>query len=174
MTAFLFTSAVCVPRVSRSSSMCAQSSSFDVCSSICIPRRALLLALPALSLSLLPRSVASADAEGSSLSITDVVVGEGAEPVANDLLKVHYSLHLNSFDTAPVDSSRSRGRPFSFRYATGAVIRGWDLGLAGMRAGGKRRIVIPPALGYGARGAGRVIPPDATLYFEVELLKVGY
>jgi peptidylprolyl isomerase len=106
----------------------------------------------------------------SGLRITDVVVGEGPEAVAGQGVVVNYRGTLT--DGREFDSSYGRG-PFRFPLGAGRVIRGWDEGVAGMKVGGKRKLVIPPDLGYGSRGAGGVIPPDATLIFEVELLEVG-
>ena len=106
----------------------------------------------------------------SGLRITDLEVGSGAEAVAGQTVSVNYRGSLTN--GKEFDSSYGRG-PFSFRLGGGQVIKGWDEGVAGMKVGGKRKLVIPPDLGYGSRGAGGVIPPDATLLFEVELLKVG-
>lgn len=106
-----------------------------------------------------------------SLKIEEVVVGTGAEAVTGKKVGVHYTGWLT--DGTKFDSSVDRGSPFSFKLGGGQVIRGWDEGVAGMRIGGKRKLTIPPDLGYGARGAGAVIPPNATLVFDVELLSVG-
>jgi FKBP-type peptidyl-prolyl cis-trans isomerase len=106
----------------------------------------------------------------SGLRITDLELGTGAEAVAGQAVSVNYRGSLTN--GKEFDSSYGRG-PFSFRLGGGQVIQGWDEGVAGMKVGGKRKLVIPPDLGYGSRGAGGVIPPDATLIFEVELLKVG-
>jgi len=106
----------------------------------------------------------------SGLRITELVVGEGPEAVAGQGVVVNYRGTLT--DGREFDSSYGRG-PFRFPLGAGRVIRGWDEGVAGMKVGGKRKLVIPPDLGYGSRGAGGVIPPDATLIFEVELLEVG-
>ncbi len=106
----------------------------------------------------------------SGLRITDLEIGSGAEAVAGQTVSVNYRGSLTN--GKEFDSSYGRG-PFSFRLGGGQVIKGWDEGVAGMKVGGKRRLVIPPDLGYGSRGAGGVIPPDATLIFEVELLRVG-
>ena len=106
----------------------------------------------------------------SGLEITDLVVGEGDEAKAGQVVSVNYRGTLTN--GKEFDSSYGRG-PFSFPLGAGRVIKGWDEGVAGMRVGGKRKLVIPPDLAYGSRGAGGVIPPDATLLFEVELLKVG-
>ncbi len=106
----------------------------------------------------------------SGFEIQDVVVGTGAEAVAGKTLTVHYS---GAFTDGKVfDSSIARGVPFEFVLGAGMVIPGWDKGFDGMKVGGKRRLVVPPAFGYGASGAGDVIPPNATLVFEVELLGV--
>jgi FKBP-type peptidyl-prolyl cis-trans isomerase len=110
--------------------------------------------------------------------IEDTKIGAGAEAVAGQPVEVHYTGWL--FDAAVADkrgrkfdSSRDRGDPFRFRLGAGQVIEGWDVGVAGMRVGGLRVLTIPPELGYGEYGAGSVIPPGATLVFEVELLGVG-
>jgi FKBP-type peptidyl-prolyl cis-trans isomerase FkpA len=111
------------------------------------------------------------------LKMTEVKEGSGAEAVAGKLVVVHYTGWLYD-ETAPenkgtkFDSSRDRGDPFDFPLGAGHVIKGWDQGVAGMKVGGQRTLVIPPELGYGARGAGGVIPPNATLVFDVELLDV--
>ena len=110
----------------------------------------------------------------SGLQFEDTVEGTGALAKAGRLVSVHYTGWLFEDGTAGAkfDSSKDRGEPFDFPLGAGHVIRGWDEGVDGMRVGGVRRLVIPPALGYGARGAGGVIPPNATLLFEVELLAV--
>ena len=115
-------------------------------------------------------SVAKERTTPSGLRITDLEVGNGAEAVAGQSVTVNYRGSLTN--GKEFDSSYGRG-PFSFRLGGGQVIKGWDEGVAGMKVGGKRKLVIPPDLGYGSRGAGGVIPPDATLIFEVDLLKVG-
>jgi FKBP-type peptidyl-prolyl cis-trans isomerase len=99
------------------------------------------------------------------------VVGTGATAVAGKPVKVHYTGWLT--DGKKFDSSVDRGQPFGFTLGAGQVIKGWDEGVAGMKVGGKRQLRIPPELGYGSRGAGSVIPPNATLIFDVELLDVG-
>ena len=106
----------------------------------------------------------------SGLKYTDVKVGTGAQPQAGQTAVVHYTGWL--LDGTKFDSSKDRGQPFSFPLGQGRVIKGWDEGVATMKVGGVRRLTIPPDLGYGARGAGGVIPPNATLTFEVELLDV--
>ena len=107
----------------------------------------------------------------SGLTIDDLVVGNGAEAAAGQQVKVHYTGWLT--DGKKFDSSKDRNDPFVFPLGAGRVIKGWDEGVQGMKVGGKRKLTIPPALGYGARGAGSVIPPNATLVFEVELLGVA-
>ena len=106
----------------------------------------------------------------SGLEYEDLVAGTGDEAVTGKSVEVHYTGWLT--DGTKFDSSLDRRSPFSFPLGAGRVIRGWDEGVAGMKVGGKRKLTIPPDLGYGARGAGGVIPPNATLVFEVELLKV--
>jgi FKBP-type peptidyl-prolyl cis-trans isomerase FkpA len=110
----------------------------------------------------------------SGLQYDDVTPGNGDEARAGQHVSVHYTgwLYENGQAGRKFDSSKDRGEPFSFPLGAGHVIRGWDEGVAGMKVGGTRRLVIPPQLGYGARGAGGVIPPNATLLFEVELLGV--
>lgn len=107
----------------------------------------------------------------SGLQYIDEVVGTGAQPQTGQTVIVHYTGTLE--DGTKFDSSRDRNRPFSFRLGAGRVIRGWDEGIATMNVGGQRQLIIPPDLGYGARGAGGVIPPNATLIFDVELLRIG-
>ena len=104
------------------------------------------------------------------LKYTDDQVGTGTEAQTGKTVSVHYTGWL--LDGTKFDSSKDRNQPFSFPLGRGQVIKGWDEGVAGMKVGGKRTLVIPPDLGYGARGAGGVIPPNATLKFEVELLDV--
>jgi peptidylprolyl isomerase len=106
----------------------------------------------------------------SGLSYVDEVIGHGAMPVKGQDVTVHYVGMLT--DGKIFDASRDHGAPFSFVIAEGNVIPGWDEGVATMRVGGKRKLTIPPQLGYGAAGAGGVIPPNATLIFEIELLAV--
>jgi FKBP-type peptidyl-prolyl cis-trans isomerase len=107
----------------------------------------------------------------SGLQYWDIVVGTGATAVAGKPVKVHYTGWLTN--GKKFDSSVDRGQPFGFPLGGGQVIKGWDEGVAGMKVGGKRQLRIPPELGYGARGAGGAIPPNATLIFDVELLEVS-
>ena len=111
----------------------------------------------------------------SGLKYTDTTVGTGAEATRGKKVTVHYTgwLYNNGEKGKKFDSSVDRNEPFSFNLGGGQVIPGWDQGVAGMKVGGKRTLIIPANLGYGARGAGGVIPPNATLMFDVELLKVG-
>lgn len=111
----------------------------------------------------------------SGLQYEDTTVGSGAEAKAGQRVQVHYTgwLFNDGQQGGKFDSSKDRGQPFVFGLGAGQVIRGWDEGVQGMKVGGTRRLVIPAALGYGARGAGGVIPPNATLLFEVELLQIG-
>jgi FKBP-type peptidyl-prolyl cis-trans isomerase FkpA len=106
----------------------------------------------------------------SGLKYIDEKEGTGTEAKSGNSVEVHYTGWLK--DGTKFDSSVDRGQPFGFQLGAGMVIKGWDEGVAGMKVGGKRKLIIPPELGYGARGAGRVIPPNAELTFEVELLKV--
>lgn len=106
----------------------------------------------------------------SGLKYEDTVVGTGAEAKSGQKVSVHYTGTLT--DGKKFDSSKDRGQPFQFTLGVGQVISGWDEGVAGMKVGGQRTLTIPPNLGYGSRGAGGVIPPNATLIFEVELLDV--
>ncbi len=107
----------------------------------------------------------------SGLQYEDQNEGTGNAAKAGDKVSVHYTGRLK--DGKKFDSSVDRGQPFDFPLGAGRVIKGWDEGVAGMKVGGKRKLVIPPDLGYGKRGAGGVIPPDAELHFDVELLKIN-
>ena len=107
----------------------------------------------------------------SGLKYIDLVPGTGATPKAGQAVIVHYTGTLE--DGTKFDSSRDRNQPFSFPLGQGRVIKGWDEGISDMRVGGRRKLIIPPELGYGARGAGGVIPPNATLIFDVELLRIS-
>ena len=108
----------------------------------------------------------------SGLQYEDTVPGSGAEATAGQQVSVHYTgwLYNDGLRGAKFDSSKDRDDPFEFSLGAGMVIQGWDEGVQGMQVGGTRKLTIPPALGYGARGAGGAIPPNATLVFEVELL----
>ncbi len=125
-----------------------------------------------------PESLAYAHSSRTAKLIkTDTKVGKGAEATAGHQVTVHYTGWLYDAKApghkgAKFDSSVDHGQPFTFSLGAGMVIKGWDQGVAGMKVGGKRTLVIPPELGYGARGAGGVIPPNATLVFDVELLGV--
>jgi FKBP-type peptidyl-prolyl cis-trans isomerase FkpA len=110
----------------------------------------------------------SAPVEG--LTIEELVEGEGAAAKAGDRLSMHYTGWLTN--GTKFDSSHDRNQPFAFQLGAGRVIKGWDLGVEGMRVGGRRKLTIAPHLGYGSSGAGGVIPPNATLVFEVELLEI--
>ena len=111
----------------------------------------------------------------TGLQYEDTVVGDGAEALKGQSVTVHYTgwLYNNGVQGAKFDSSKDRNDPFVFSLGAGMVIRGWDEGVQGMKIGGKRTLIIPAELGYGARGAGGVIPPNATLKFDVELLAVA-
>lgn len=129
---------------------------------------AMLLPLPAL---------AASNSPVTKLIKTDVKIGTGAEAAIGQLVTVHYTGWLYSASRpgnkgAKFDSSADHGQPFTFPLGDGFVIPGWDQGLVGMKTGGKRTLIIPPNMAYGSRGAGDVIPPNATLIFDVELIKV--
>ena len=110
----------------------------------------------------------------SGLQYSDTIQGSGAEAVAGKRVKVHYTgwLYTDGSQGAKFDSSKDRGTPFAFSLGAGMVIKGWDEGVQGMQVGGARTLIIPAELGYGVRGAGGVIPPNACLKFDVELLEV--
>ncbi len=153
-----------------------------------------LLVLPSVALALVlparadektapakPAASAAADKKESKMTKTpsglqyeDTVVGTGASPKGGQTCVMHYTgwLYENGTKGKKFDSSVDRGQPFEFPIGQGRVIQGWDEGVATMKVGGKRTLVIPPSIGYGARGTGGVIPPNATLLFEVELLGV--
>ena len=114
----------------------------------------------------------SFETHANGLQVADPVIGAGEEARKGDQVSVHYTgwLYQDGKAGAKFDSSKDRGQPFEFPLGAGHVIRGWDEGVVGMKVGGTRHLIIPPELGYGSRGAGGVIPPNATLLFEVELL----
>ncbi len=125
-----------------------------------------------------PSSPQATDIKMVDLVKTDVKVGDGTEATAGKVVSVHYTGWLYDEKAADkhgtkFDSSRDRGQPFQFPLGGGQVIKGWDQGVAGMKIGGQRTLIIPAEMGYGARGAGGVIPPNATLIFDVELLGVN-
>jgi FKBP-type peptidyl-prolyl cis-trans isomerase FkpA len=135
----------------------------------------LLLAILILSFGMSVRAaadakVANGTAQPKGLKIEELKKGTGAVAESGKTVSVNYTGWLT--DGKKFDSSFDHGQPFEFRLGTGQVIPGWDKGVAGMKVGGKRKLIIPPDLGYGANGAGGVIPPNATLVFEVELLAV--
>jgi len=107
----------------------------------------------------------------SGLKYVEIKEGDGATPKTGQTVVVHYTGTLE--DGTKFDSSRDRNQPFSFKLGVGQVIKGWDEGLSTMKVGGRRQLIIPPELGYGARGAGGVIPPNAKLIFDVELLRIS-
>lgn len=132
---------------------------------------ALLFVLPAFAAQEAKKDSGKSVTTGSGLKYVDVVVGKGATPVSGKQVKVHYTGTLEN--GKKFDSSVDRNEPFSFTIGVGQVIRGWDEGVMTMKVGGKRKLIIPAKLGYGAQGAGGVIPPNATLLFDVELLDVA-
>ena len=144
-------------------------------------KTALLLAVAAIAFSTLPAAAdekkggeSKMQKSPSGLQWEDVKVGTGATPKPSQTCVMHYTgwLWEDGAKGKKFDSSVDRGTPFEFPLGQGRVIKGWDEGVATMKVGGKRNLLIPPQLGYGARGAGGVIPPNATLFFEVELLGV--
>ena len=141
-----------------------------------LSRRAVLASAAVLSLTLsIPTmSDAAPQTTSSGLQYTDTKVGTGVSPKRGQTATVHYTgwLYNNGIKGQKFDSSVDRNEPFAFPVGMGQVIKGWDEGVSTMKVGGKRTLIIPPALGYGARGAGGVIPPNAVLMFDVELLGV--
>ena len=129
---------------------------------------------PMASFILINFSTSTMNTTPSGLQYEDTTIGTGAEAVAGQHVKVHYTgwLFNDGVKGAKFDSSKDRGDPFAFGLGAGQVIKGWDEGVQGMKVGGARTLVIPPELGYGARGAGGVIPGNATLMFDVDLLGV--
>ncbi len=136
------------------------------------PRIQIYFTIALLGLFLLPQGTHAAEEAmvktSSGLQYSDLVMGPGREAHPGETATVHYTGTL--IDGTKFDSSKDRNRPFSFRLGAGHVIKGWDEGVEGMKIGGTRKLIIPPQLGYGARGAGSAIPPNATLVFIVELL----
>jgi rhodanese-related sulfurtransferase len=129
------------------------------------------LAVLLLALAFLPAGPALAGHPDAKVASTDLTAGSGAEALRHSRVTVHYTGWLA--DGTKFDSSLDRGQPFSFTIGNRQVIAGWDMGVTGMKVGGKRELVIPPELAYGKKGAGNVIPPNATLKFEIELLAVA-
>jgi peptidylprolyl isomerase len=144
----------------------------DVLKLIVTGALALMLAVPALAAQEAPKGTAGGKSvtTPSELKYTDQVIGKGASPVAGKRVTVHYTGTLEN--GKKFDSSRDRNEPFVFVIGVGQVIPGWDEGVMSMKVGGKRKLIVPAKLGYCARGAGGVIPPNATLIFDVELLDV--
>lgn len=145
----------------------------DVLKLVVMGAMAVLLALPALAAQEARKGngVGKIVTTASGLKYTDQVVGKGASPVAGKRVTVHYTGTLEN--GKKFDSSRDRKEPFTFVIGVGQVIPGWDEGVISMKAGGRRKLIVPAKLGYGSAGAGGVIPPNATLIFDVELLNVG-
>lgn len=137
-------------------------------------RRAFAVLAFALGLSATVPAMSQETVTASGLRITEVKAGTGETARAGQTAVVHYTgwLYTNGEKGRKFDSSRDRSEPFGFPLGGGRVIKGWDEGVAGMKVGGQRTLVLPPALGYGANGAGGVIPPNATLIFDVELLEL--
>ena len=143
-----------------------------------LTRRDALAAVPAIA-AIVPATLTPARAQAvmttpSGLKIIDTHPGTGASPKTGQTCVMHYTgwLYDNATKGKKFDSSVDRNEPFAFKIGVGQVIRGWDEGVSTMKVGGKRTLIIPPELGYGARGAGGVIPPNATLIFDVELLDI--
>ena len=132
---------------------------------------AALLAVPAFAVQEAKKDDGKIVTTTSGLKYVDVVVGKGASPTVGKKVKVHYTGTLEN--GKKFDSSVDRNEPFSFNIGVGQVIPGWDEGVMTMKVGGKRKLIIPSKLGYGARGAGGAIPPNATLLFDVELLDIA-
>ena len=136
-------------------------------------RRKLLKTLAYTSVFLATNQVTTMSASPNTsegLKITEVKKGDGPTPNKGQMAKVHYTLTTGGFDGKVVDSSRQRGKPFRFTVGVGQVIKGWDEALMKMNVGQRIQLIVPPELGYGQRGAGSAIPPNTTLYFDVELL----
>jgi peptidylprolyl isomerase len=133
-----------------------------------------VLGSPIMDRPAMAQSAAKPVTMSSGLQYIDSKAGTGASPRANQTAVVHYTgwLYVNGAKGKKFDSSVDRNQPFEFPVGAGQVIRGWDEGVASMKVGGKRTLIVPPQLGYGARGAAGVIPPNATLMFDVELLGV--
>ena len=144
------------------------------CSQNETPKENETTAPPAVATEPQPATAAAAPQPGATvteLKMEDTKVGTGDEAVTGKNVTVHYTGWLT--DGTKFDSSKDHGQPFTFQLGAGQVIKGWDQGVVGMKVGGVRKLTIPPSLGYGANGAGGVIPPNATLVFEVELLAVN-
>lgn len=137
-------------------------------------RRTLLCTTGALLIAMTAEAAPTVVTMDNGLQYIDDQVGTGPTPKTGQTVVVHYTGWLDDAGQRgkKFDSSRDRGQPFSFKIGVHQVIEGWDLGVAGMQPGGKRTLIIPPPLGYGARGAGNVIPPNAKLIFDVELLEI--
>ena len=137
-------------------------------------RRAFAVLAFALGLSATVPAMSQETVSASGLRITEVKAGTGATARSGQTAVVHYTgwLYTNGEKGRKFDSSRDRNEPFGFPLGGGRVIKGWDEGVAGMKVGGQRTLILPPALGYGANGAGSAIPPNATLIFDVELLEL--
>ena len=142
-----------------------------LCATLCLAACSKSVAEPGATETFKPAAAPPPDPGPATLQITDDVVGKGRPAASGDHVRVHYTGTL--MDGKKFDSSRDRGQPFTFVIGQGQVIKGWDEGVMTMKVGGKRKLIIPAALGYGARGAGGVIPPNADLLFDVELLGVN-